>query len=75
MPLSLSINTILTFWFGTISKSLNSNMLYGIEIEKNGWPAVCCPISLTSINEISWLSDNQSLIFFASIFWVMRKHS
>ena len=44
-------------------------------MEKKGWPAVCCPISLTSINEISWLSDNQSLIFFASIFFAIRKHS
>ena len=52
-----------------ISKSLNSNMLYGIEIEKNGWPVVCCPISLISIKENSDVPAYNFLTSFALIYF------
>ena len=59
MPLLLSIKITRVFLLGTRVFILNSNKLYGIDIEKNGCPLVCCPISLTSINATSSLSDIQ----------------
>ena len=71
MPSLLSIKITRVFLLGTSVSIFNSNKLYCIDTEKNGCPLVCCPISLTSINATSSLSDSQDLEVFGVMFEVI----